>query len=294
ENFIQRISSFFLDNSPVEKSPQNVDILPSVNLTYLMTENTNVRLAYSQTVNNPELRELAPFAYYDFTTQITVYGNENLRSAKIKNYDIRYEFFPYPGEIISISYFHKKLSNAIEMVNVPGSALGSDRTFDNANGVNYGYEFEFRTSLSHLTKYLENFTITGNYTQVRSRVSTLTGVGIEKRDRPLQGQSPYIVNLSLLFMLPEYGFNASVMFNKMGERISEASTLATQDIREMPRNVLDVTMTKTLFEHYELKFSAKDIFRESQVFKVKQGDVDQIARSNSMGTIYSLGISYKL
>lgn len=294
ENFIQRISSHLLDNSPIDIAPQNIDVLPSFNLTYLLTENTNVRFAYSQTVNRPELRELAPFPYYDFTTQITVYGNQKLRRAMINNYDVRYEFFPYPGEIISISYFYKKLTDAIEMVNVPGSALGSDRTFDNANGENYGYEAEFRTSLRHFTELLNNFAITGNYTQVKSRVTTLTGVGLEKRDRPLQGQSPYMINLSLLFTVPEYGFNASIMFNKFGERISEASTLATEDIREMPRNVMDVTMTKTLFENFELKFSAKDIFNENQVFKVKQGDVDQIARSNSVGTTYSVGISYKL
>lgn len=294
ENFIQRVSSFYLDNSPINKSVQNVDVLPSVNFTYSLAENTNLRLAYSQTVNRPELRELAPFPYYDFTTQLTVYGNDKLRRALIRNYDVRWELFPNPGELLSVSYFYKKLTDAIEMVNVPGSALGSDRTFDNANGVNYGYEIEFRASLRHLSTVLSNFALTGNYTRVNSKVTTLTGIGLEKKDRPLQGQSPYMVNLSLLFSLPEYGFSTSVMFNKFGERISEASTLASEDIREMPRNVVDLTLTKTLFQHYELKFSVKDLLHEAQVFKVKQGTTDQIARSNSVGTTYSLGISYKL
>lgn len=294
ENFIQRVSSFYLDNSPINKSVQNVDVLPSVNFTYSLAENTNLRLAYSQTVNRPELRELAPFPYYDFTTQLTVYGNDKLRRALIRNYDVRWELYPNPGELLSVSYFYKKLTDAIEMVNVPGSALGSDRTFDNANGVNYGYEIEFRASLRHLSTVLSNFALTGNYTRVNSKVTTLTGIGLEKKDRPLQGQSPYMVNLSLLFSLPEYGFSTSVMFNKFGERISEASTLASEDIREMPRNVVDLTLTKTLFQHYELKFSVKDLLHEAQVFKVKQGTTDQIARSNSVGTTYSLGISYKL
>jgi hypothetical protein len=294
ENFIQRISSFYLDNSPIDKSVQHVDLLPSVNLTYLLAENTNVRVAYSQTVNRPELRELAPFPYYDFTTQLTVYGNDKLRRALIKNYDVRYEFFPNPGEIISVSYFYKKLTDAIEMVNVPGSALGSDRTFDNANGVNYGYEVEFRTSLRHISYLLNNFALMGNYTKVHSKVTTLTGVGLEKKDRPLQGQSPYVINLSLLLTMPEYGFSTSVMFHKFGERISEASTLASEDIREMPRNVVDITLTKTVLQNYELKFSAKDLFREPQVYKVQQGTIDQIVRSNSVGIQYSLGISYKL
>ncbi len=290
ENYAQVISSVKLDGSPLHENPRTVDVLPSINLTYSINEITNVRLAYSQTVNRPELRELAPFAYYDFASQLTIYGNEKLKRALISNYDVRYELFPNPGEIISVSFFYKEIADAIEMVVVPGSALVADRTYDNATKAeNYGYEIEFRTSLGHLTDMLSDFALTGNYTKVKSRVNVLTGVGIEKRDRPLQGQSPFMINAGLLYAQPETGFNVSLMYNKFGERISEVATLYTEDVREMPRNLVDITVTKMLTEHIESKFGIKDLFSEAQVFQ--QGD--KISRKNTIGTTYSLGFAYK-
>lgn len=290
ENYGQTIQSLGLDGTPLKENPANVDILPSLNLTYLLNENTNIRVAFSQTVNRPELRELAPFAYYDFNTQTSIYGNPKLKRALIKNYDIRVEVFPYPGEIISFSFFSKNMADAIEQVVVPGSALGADRTYDNASSaVNSGYELEFRTSMGHLTDYLSSFALTGNYTQVRSKVNVLSGVGIQKRDRPLQGQSPYMINLGIMYALPEFGINSSLMFNKFGERISEVATLYDEDVRELPRNVLDFTLTKTITNALESKFSVRDIFSEAQVFM--QGD--KVSRKNTMGTTYSLGFSYK-
>jgi TonB-dependent receptor len=290
ENYGQTIQSFGLDGSPLKENPTNVDILPSLNLTYLLNENTNIRIAFSQTVNRPELRELAPFAYYDFNTQTSIYGNPKLKRALIKNYDVRFEVFPNPGEIISFSVFFKNMADAIEQVVVPGSALGADRTYDNAtSATNEGYEFEFRTSLGHLTEHLAPFALTGNYTKVRSKVNVLSGVGIQKRDRPLQGQSPYMVNLGIIYTLPEYGINSSLMFNKFGERISEVATLYDEDVRELPRNVLDFTLTKSVTSSLESKFSIRDIFSEAQIFM--QGT--NVSRKNTMGTTYSLGFSYK-
>lgn len=290
ENYGQTIQSLGLDGSPLKESPRNVDILPSINLTYLLNENTNIRMAYSQTVNRPELRELAPFAYYDFNTQTSIYGNPKLRRALIKNYDLRFEVFPNPGEIVSVSFFYKNMADAIEQVVVPGSALGADRTYDNASSAeNSGYEIEFRTSMGHLINALSSFALTGNYTQVKSRVNVLTGIGIQKRDRPLQGQSPYMMNIGILHVLSEYGVSSSLMFNKFGERISEVATLYDEDVREMPRNVLDFTVAKSITSTLESKFSIRDIFSEAQIFM--QGE--KIARKNTIGTTYSLGFSYK-
>jgi len=293
ENVDQRIASKdFSGTTPIEGGTKKIDVLPSVNLMWIVTEITNIRLAYSNTVNRPELRELAPFTYYDFNTQTSVYGNPGLQRALIKNYDIRFEIFPRAGEIVSFSLFYKDMQDAIELASVPGSALGADRTYVNASKAkNYGYEIEFRQGLGLFTDYLSNFAMTGNYAQVKSSVDVLnSGIGIGKTDRPLQGQSPYMINLGLFYSLSDYGFNASLMYNKFGGRILELATQYTEDIKEQPRNLFDLTLTKSITQNLEAKFAAKDIFSEAQVFKI----ADKIARKNTMGTTYSLSFSYKL
>lgn len=293
ENVDQRVASMdFAGTMPINGGEKNIDVLPSINVTWLITEHTNIRFAYSNTVNRPELRELAPFTYYDFNSQTSIYGNPALKRALIRNYDFRFEIFPRPGEILSVSIFYKNIQDAIELASVPGSALGADRTYVNASKAkNYGYEIEFRQGLGLLTDYLSNFAMTGNYAQVSSSVDVLTtGIGLGKSGRPLQGQSPYMINMGLVYAAPEYGFNASLLYNKFGERIAELATQYTEDIKEQPRNLLDLTVTKSIMQNIDGKISVKDIFSEPQVFTI----ADKTARKNTMGTTYSLSFSYKL
>src|SRR6185369_12804030 len=92
----------------------NVDVLPSANFTYSITPKANFRLSYYRTLARPEFRELARTSYYDYELLALQTGNPNLKRALIDNADIRYEFYPSAGQIISVSGFYKKYTNAIE------------------------------------------------------------------------------------------------------------------------------------------------------------------------------------
>lgn len=292
ENSNQQVNSMDLSGQKELKiALQKADLLPSINLIYKLNEATNLRLAYSQTVNRPELRELAPFAYFDFSTQTSVRGNENLNRAIIRNYDVRYEVYPALGELLSASLFYKSMSNAIEQVVVTGSALGSERTFLNSDkATNYGFEIEARFSLKHISDLLSSFSLNGNYAWIKSEV-TVEGseTTIERRNRPLQGQSPYVLNLGLNYFNTDLGTVLTLLYNRIGNRISEVATAYEEDVIEQSRDLIDFTITQPVSENFELKFAAKDILGSNQVFK--QGD--KIARVNGKNSAVSLGISVK-
>jgi outer membrane receptor protein involved in Fe transport len=105
--------------------------LPSVNISYNITPKMLVRAAYGMSVNRPEFREIAPFAFDDFYTRYTIEGNPNLKNATVHNADIKYEFYPSNGEVISVSAFYKKFLNPIESKAVVGTS-GSTFSFANA------------------------------------------------------------------------------------------------------------------------------------------------------------------
>lgn len=293
ENSTQTINSLDLSGLlPIYNELKKADILPSVNLIYKLNEQTNVRLAYSQTVNRPELRELAPFSYFDFATQTSQTGNPGLQRALIRNYDFRYEIYPSVGELLSISTFYKNFSNAIEKVVVAGVALGSERTFLNSDKATiYGFELEGRLSLRHIGSSLENFSVNGNYSWIKSNVEVKgSETTIARDNRPLQGQSPYVINLGILFIEPSFGTSVNLLYNRIGERIIEVSTAYEEDIIEEPRDVVDLVITQPLFTNFELKFAIRDILSEEQVFR--QGD--KKSRINSRESNISLGFSFKL
>ena len=81
--------------------------LANLNLAYALTPKSLLRMAFANTVNRPEFRELAPFVYYDFNTDFNYAGTPGLKTAYIQNADLRYEIYPEKGETISGGLFYK-------------------------------------------------------------------------------------------------------------------------------------------------------------------------------------------
>lgn len=293
ENSLQQINSFDLSGKiPLTSQLKKIDVLPSLNLIYRLNQITNIRLAYSQTVNRPELRELASFAYFDFTTQTSVRGNPDLQRAIIRNYDLRFEIFPGLGELVSASLFYKTISNAIEKVVVTGSALGSERTFTNSDKARiYGFELEGRFTLGFLGSYFNNFSLNGNYSWIKSLVNVKgTETTIPREERPLQGQSPYVINFGLYFTEPFIGTSVGILFNRIGERIVEVATAYEEDVTEQPRDLIDLVISQKFMDNFEIKLGIKDLLSQEVVFT--QGT--KRSRVNSSNTGISLGLSYKI
>lgn len=289
ENNDQQLNSFDLQDRPVHVDLNKTDILPSINLTYNLSAAANIRTAFSQTVSRPEFRELAPFAFYDFTTVSVVYGNPELKRALVKNFDVRLETFPNVGEILSASFFYKQFTDAIEEVIVPTTEL--TRSFGNADKArNYGIELELRKSLQFVNRALSNFSFTGNYSWIQSEVDLKgSALAIAKDKRRLQGQSPYMINLGLLYASAQGGSSVSLLYNRFGKRIAQVGSLYDDDIIEMPRDLVDVTLAQMLGKHYEFKFSAKDILGQEQEFVQAARKV----KGNLKGSTYSVGLSLK-
>jgi hypothetical protein len=290
ENNILRLRT--LDYSmkhPINVNQNNHDLLPSINFIYRINDFSNLRLSYSQTINRPEFREIAPFTYYDFQTQTSVNGSDSLKCASIRNYDFRFEIFPRTAELLSLSFFYKRFVNAIEKV-VTSGGQEDTRTFANAElAKNYGFEIELRTSFDYISNLLSDFSINANYTWVKSEI-TETSSGINRKKRPLQGQSPFVINIMLNYSNVDFGSSITLQYNKIGKRIIEVANYYNDDIYEESRDLIDFIITQKIFENLEGKFSIKDFLGEYQNFRL--GDV--LIRSNSKKTSYSLGLSYKL
>ena len=179
--------------------------LPSLNATYNLTPRMLVRLAYGMSVNRQEFRELSPSTYYDFDMFSTITGNPDLRQAVVQNVDLRYELYPAAGETISVAVFYKHFKNPIEWnyVDAGGSYQFS---FENARSArNYGVEIDLRKSLAFIG--MNNFMLTLNAAWIESKV--LFGEQSREHDRPMQGQSPYLVNAGLFYQNGRIGFAAS-------------------------------------------------------------------------------------
>lgn len=247
------------------------DILPSVNLIYSMNKKMNFRASFYQTVSRPEFRELAPFTFYNFLIDNIISGSPTLQRAKISNADLRYEFFPGAGQIISVSGFYKQFTNPIELINRTGSSSPPELYYTNVAGAtSYGAEAEYRMNLGMFkkkdsTSFLKQITLYANASLIRSKVDLDSIVGSEI-DRPLQGQSPYIANAGVYFTNKKGDLSVSASYNLVGQRIYIVGNVQEPSVWENGRNVIDFQIAKTFNEKFELKLNVKDLLAQELVF----------------------------
>ena len=290
ENSKQELISFdpfSTTATPIEVTLDNTDYLPGLNLVYKLNDRTNFRTAYSRTLSRPDFRELAPFEFVDFIGGRAVSGNPDLQRSTIDNFDFRFEIFPRLGELVAISAFYKKFHGPIEQIIRPTAQLSV--TYQNAKvATNYGIEFEFRRRLDALAPSLEPLSINTNVTLVKSQIEIDPDIGVQtSSERALQGQSPYAVNATLGYDKPDHGFQANLLYNVFGRRISEVGAQGLPDVFEQPRHQLDFNIKKK-FAQFTLKASAKNLLDSEIRFKQRES----IAREYKAGRSFSFGISY--
>lgn len=275
------------------------DFLPGLNLTYKPSANTNIRLAASQTVVRPEFRELSPFAFYDFELGAQVVGNKSAKRTKITNVDLRYELYPRPGELVTVGAFFKHFDSPIEYYfNRTGPGTNTFNILNTKMATAFGGEVEYRKKLD-FSNVLKNFTVTGNLSYIYSKVKDTT----ETINRPLQGQSPYLLNLGLQYDIEKIGFSSTLLFNQIGRRILFVGSEAISDIWENPRPLLDLQLAKKVLDKKgEIKVNISDILNTPGYFyhdldnnkKYTSNSKDVLAIRRNYGTNVSISFAYTI
>ncbi|MDX2128751.1 MAG: TonB-dependent receptor [Chloroherpetonaceae bacterium] len=307
-NFLEAnaIRGSFVQPVPVNGGFDQTNILPSVNLIYSIGESINLRASFSQTVAQPEMREIAPFQFDDYIS--STLGNPFLVQTTIQNFDLRAELFQGFGEMVAVSFFYKDLNNPLERIVLDD--IGTNLFFTTVNAIeakNYGAEFEFRKKLNFIADFLDPLTLGANVTIVQSTIKppeTLVlynesqGQQISqapeavKKERPLQGQSPYVVNLNLSYSDPQSGFNASLLYNVFGRRISQLTGVRnlTDNVEEMPRNQVDISISQQFFNSLTVKFSAKNILNDRYLFVIGEAWAERYF----VGRTFGIALSFNM
>ncbi len=296
ENFDQLVGSV-KKWDPRHTYSKVTDFLPGVNTTLKLTQKANLRFTASQTVIRPELRELSALNIYDFELNASVSGNPALKRTKITNADIRYELYPSSGEIFTFGIFYKNFENPIESIYQEGTGGSSFFSFQNASKATaFGVEIEGRKKVS------KRFTLQANGSYINSKINDAS----IQIDRPLQGQSPYLINTGLLYDVVEKGLNATLLFNQVGKRIylvgDIQSGAGSPDVYENPRALVDFQISKRFAENKaEIKLTIADLLNQRQIFYQNNNtntnydaNADGTRFARKFGTTFGITLNYSL
>lgn len=244
----QQVTTFSIVNPaapPVVGADRRSDWLPAASFTWLYSDQAQLRAGISRTLARPDFRELSLAPYTDPELDIDTIGNPDLQTTHIRNVDLRWEYYFSESDSLSVAAFDKRFTAPIERLRLPGST--PLLSFANAASAhNYGVELDAYKGLGFLNGYwkgvdLENVNVGFNYARIRSTVQLdpLSASYQTNLSRPMQGQSPYVLNLQLGYADPDHRREASLLFNRSGRRISEVGVQGQPDIQEEPFNALD-------------------------------------------------------
>lgn len=319
ENFVQRHTGRnqsgerVLDNDIVL---DNLNLFPSANFIYSLSDMQNLRASYSRTVARPSFKELSFAQILDPVSNRTFNGgffeyegdwDGNLISTLINNFDLRWEFFQNRGQLFSVSAFYKQFSDPIELVRIPVAVTTNEFQPRNVgDGQLYGLEFELRKSLDFLSPDMRWFSVSGNLTLVESQIDMTdaefqarksfekAGEAIEDT-RDMAGQAPWIVNAGFSYNNPEIGLDAGLFYNVKGPTLTVVGGNLFPDVYSEPFHSLNFNLNKTFGakDQAAVNFGINNILNDvREEFYTGFRAEDQIFNSLNPGTQISLGISY--
>jgi TonB-dependent receptor len=304
ERNVQSISTG-INGRPVSQDVTTNFVLPSANLSYNFNATNLLRASYGRSLNRPEFREAAPFYYYDFDFNVLNYGSlyltpdQPLKVATIDNFDLRYEWYPTPGELIHVGAFYKNFQNPIENVVVLTTNLAY--TFANApSAYAYGVELDLKKNLAFVDDRLKNLSVVFNASLIKSQVTLGDGIVAWNNKRALQGQSPYVFNGGLYFNTPDNSWQVTALYNVFGPRILFAGSDQYPDVVERPRHTVDLSLTKTITSRFSLNAGIQDLFNQpvnlvQDYNRDKKYEASDPSLTNyKRGTYYTVGLKFSL
>lgn len=270
-------------------------ILPSLGLVRAIGDNMNLRIAYGGTIARPTFKEIAGVTIDDFVNNLQFTGNPDLVMTEAHNYDIRWEWFPEPGEVVAASLFYKDLINPIELEQVTANDEVQPKNRESAQV--YGVELELRKNLGWLNDALTPFEIGANATYVESKINTskfeFENFAQNEDSRQLAGQSPYIVNFDLTYRNEGSGTTASVFYNVFGERLFLTSRI-TPSVYEQPAPSLDFSLSQNFGDKLTIKFSAKNLLNPDEDYLIRYNGRESIFSTRSRGRSFGISLTYQL
>jgi TonB-dependent receptor len=274
-------------------TPSRVEVdeeLSSLAATWFWTENQQLRAAWSETLSVPDLAEIADGYFDDPVSGDRFFGQpEGLRPTTITNYDLRWEWYPAPGESLTLAWFSKDFTDPIETT-YKAANIGNPLTFQNAASAEVtGWELGWRKGFGFLGNIFEPVYFAGNLALLDSSITldpeeAATNTNTE---RPLQGQADQLLNLELGYEGERH--RATLVFNQVGERITEVGTRTRPDVYQQPVPRLSALYRLTVTEGLEMKLSGNNLL-DPEVEYTQGGEVKE---SYTEGREFGLSLSWR-
>lgn len=240
--------------------------LPAAGLIFHLGSDMKVRLNYGKTRTRPIFREKAPYPNENYALGLIESGNPDLKTTSIDNYDLRWEWFTGPGEVLTAGLFVKVLHDPIEKSFVLGTSNG-EMTWQNVPHAQViGIEAEVQKKLDFIANAFRDFSMGLNFTKLWTEMDFDSAALITRGDmdktHPVVGAADFIVNSNFQYSNEDLGLSAAVFFWLIGPRIAFIPSEGTPPAVDFARSNLNCTVEKKIIPRLSVKVTGKNLLNQ--------------------------------
>jgi len=293
-----------------ENSFDKVEVMPNASVKYELTEKQNLKFAGSKSYTLPQFKERAPFLYED--VEGSKFGNPDLYSSTNYNADIRWEYFPKAGEVISITGFGKLIQNPINETIVASATNDISWVNSGKQATIVGTELEFKKDLINKTNtkgdadltHKLSFGFNGafmvsdqDFDKNKVTQETDLNVNFTNDSGQLTGASNIIFNTDLSF-LKEFSKHknilATIIGNYTSENVYAIGSAGKGDLINEALFTLDFILKSKISKRMSAGLSVKNILN-AEIKRYQDNETGKVAvKSYQRGINANLSIKYDL
>ncbi len=284
------------------------EFLPNLSLKYEVTEKQNLKFAASKSYTLPQYKERAPFQFEE-VTQIK-FGNPDLDLSSNYNADIRWEYFPKSGEVISFTGFGKIIQNPINEVVVASATNDISYVNTGKEAKVFGAEFELRKNIfsketekgddvlkSKLTAGFNASYMYSNQDFDRFKVirETKLNVNFTNKEGKLTGASDLILNADFTYtkdFSKDMNILGTIAYNYFSDRVYAIGSAGKGDLVDKGIGSLDLILKSELSKRIKLGVSLKNLLNPTVKRIQEIQNVEVLSFKNGVNASFSL--TYKL
>lgn len=275
------------------------DVLPSIGLVFEPSKQLTLRGAYSQTVARQTFKELTPSIQQEYLGAPIFVGNPDLQMSALKNYDVRVDYTPYDGGLVSLSGFYKSIEDPIEYVQRFAS-------FNYTIPINYpegdlsGFEIEVRQRMGNFVDGLEGLSLGANATFIDSEVrlpedeiDAFGTNGVPTSARDMTNAPEHLYNLYLTYDSLPTDTQVALFYTVQGDTLvagGQPFGNFVPSVYAKEYDTLNASVSQKFGKHIKLELQAKNLTNPK---------IEEVYRSEFIGsdvtrTSYTKGIEYSI
>jgi outer membrane receptor protein involved in Fe transport len=260
-------------------------------------------MSYSETVARQTFKELSPIQQQEYLGADVFIGNPFLCMSALKNYDLRFDYTPYNGGLVSLSYFYKDVTSPIEYIQRVAN-------FTFKYPVNYphgelsGYEIEVRQQMGRFWDTLEGLSVGFNTTFIQSEVTLpssevtlFEGLGAPMTSRDMVEAPEYLYNLNLTYDM-ENGTQLGLFYTVTGDTLKAGAGQSkgkfVPNVYQTEYGSLNLSLTQSIGEHWKMVMQVKNLTNPKiqEVYRSSYIPSDLVKTSYRKGIDFSVSLGY--